>query len=59
MFDPYIHFQGNCAEAMAFYAGVFGGRLVLSRYWDMPDAPAGMAGSDLVLHSVLNAASGC
>jgi len=27
-FVPYLNFDGNCAEAMAFYADVFGGQVV-------------------------------
>ena len=53
-FDPYIHFQGNCAEAMARYQAVFGGTLTISHYRDMPEATPEMAVSDLVLHSTLN-----
>ena len=30
-FDPYLHFQGNCAEAMQWYAGLFGGDLFIMR----------------------------
>ena len=25
---PYLNFDGNCAEAMAFYAELFGGKVV-------------------------------
>jgi PhnB protein len=52
-FTPYIHFQGNCAEAMTFYAAVFGGDLALTRYSDMPDGPPDFAESDLILHAML------
>ena len=52
-FTPYIHFQGNCAEAMQFYADLFGGELTLFRYRDMPDAPPEFADSDLVMNSQL------
>jgi len=53
-FEPYLHFQGNCAEAMAFYAKLFGASdLFIQRYREMPDAPAELAGSDLVMHSAL------
>jgi PhnB protein len=52
-FNPYIHFQGNCAEAMRFYADLFGGDLTLFRYRDMPDAPPEFANSDLVMNSQL------
>ena len=37
--NPYLHFRGNCAEALAFYARTFGaGAPVMMRY---ADAPAG------------------
>jgi PhnB protein len=49
-FTPYIHFQGNCAEAMQFYADLFGGELTLFRYSEMPDAPPNYAKSDLVMN---------
>jgi len=27
-FTPYLNFDGNCAEAFAFYAGLFKGTIV-------------------------------
>ena len=37
---PYVHFQGHCAEALAFYEQVFDGRdLQIMRYADGPEAP--------------------
>ena len=36
-FIPYLNFDGNCAEAMAFYAQVFGGQILHQmRFADMP-----------------------
>ena len=35
-FVPYLGFQGNAAEAFAFYAGLFGGKPELMRFSDMP-----------------------
>lgn len=53
-FDPYIHFQGNCAEAMTFYSSLFGADdLQIMRYSQTPDGPPEFAGSDLVLHASL------
>jgi PhnB protein len=52
-FTPYVHFQGTCAEAMTFYADLFGGELTIFRYRDMPDAPPEMAESDLVMNCQL------
>lgn len=51
-FVPYLHFDGACAEAMAFYADVFGATdLQIMRYADAPpDAQQG-APSDRVMHS--------
>ena len=54
-FDPYIHFQGNCREAMTAYQAIFGGQLQVMGFADMPDAPAGMQASDRVMHSMLMA----
>lgn len=52
-YDPYIHFQGNCAEAMQFYQGLFGGDLALMTYGEMPGAPSEMQGSARVMHACL------
>lgn len=39
-FTPYLSFQGECAEAMTTYAGLFGGEVELMRFADMPkDVP--------------------
>ena len=36
-FTPYLNFDGNCAEAMAFYAKLFGGQIVFqSTFGEMP-----------------------
>ncbi len=33
MIEPYLHFQGNCEEALTFYASVFGGNIAyMSRF---------------------------
>lgn len=52
-FDPYIHFQGNCREAMEAYRDIFGGTLEVMGYDQMPEAPPEMKGSPLVMHSTL------
>jgi PhnB protein len=45
---PYLHFMGNCAEALAFYAEIFGtGPADLMRYADAPDSGFD---SDLIMH---------
>lgn len=39
-FTPYLHFDGNCAEAFAFYAGLFGGTIVYQgSFGEMPAQP--------------------
>lgn len=41
-FTPYLNFDGNCAEAFAFYAGLFDGKIVYQgTFGDVP-ASAGM-----------------
>ena len=35
-FSPYLFFDGNCGEAMAFYKQVFGGELNITRVQDSP-----------------------
>lgn len=50
-FVPYIHFRGNCAEAMHLYAGVFGTEApLIMRYRDAP-AGKGAPASDRVMHA--------
>ncbi|THD73033.1 VOC family protein [Thalassobius vesicularis] len=39
-FDPYIHFPGTCAEAMQFYADIFGGELAVMPYAAAPEGQA-------------------
>lgn len=56
---PYIHFQGHCAEALAFYADVFGGTdLQLMRYADAPDMPEAMQDPTRVIHGQVTLGSG-
>ena len=54
-FMPYIHFSGTCAEAMAFYADVFGGTDMMMMRYD--EAPAGQGGadSDRIIHAQFTA----
>lgn len=48
---PYIHFQGQCAEALAYYATVFGGTgLQMMRYADGPEAPPAWTDSPRIMH---------
>ena len=52
-FDPYLHFGGNCREAMTAYQSIFGGRLDLSPYAEAPDAPPALQQSDRIMHAAL------
>jgi PhnB protein len=48
---PYIHFQGTCAEALTFYAKVFGGTdLQMMRFAEGPGAPPHWADSPRIMH---------
>ena len=50
---PYLHFQGTCAEALGFYAEIFGAPPpMLMRYSEAPE-DAGMPRSDRVMHGEL------
>lgn len=49
--EPYLFFNGNCREAMHFYASVFGGKLDLMTFAEGP--PEVQAGGDRILHSRL------
>ena len=50
--NPYLTFDGNCAEAMAFYASVFGGEPEMSHFRDF-----GME-ADGVMHAALDTPAG-
>lgn len=48
---PYLHFQGQCAQALAFYAEIFGSAPPqILRYADGPEAPEEHRSSDRVMH---------
>ena len=52
--NAYLHFDGNCAEAMTFYKEIFGGELSMQLLGDSPMAaqmPA--AAHKQVLHAML------
>jgi len=51
--DAYIFFQGECKQAMEFYRGIFGGKLDIMWYDDMPagDKPANSDGK--IMNSML------
>ncbi len=48
---PYIFFKGNCAEAMNFYKKVFGGKLDVMKY---DDVPVDMPGSEEMKGKIMN-----
>lgn len=53
--SPYLSYNGNCAEAMAFYVKLFGARLdALLTYGDMKnDMPCPPGSEKLVMHAHL------
>ena len=56
---PYLHFRGDCAEAMAFYETVFDGtKLQMMRYGEGPGAPEAWKHSPRVMHSQLTIGDG-
>ena len=57
-FIPYLNFDGQCAEAMAFYAHVFGGKVLhQSTFADLPPGenmpPLPEAAKQRILHAQL------
>lgn len=58
--NPYLMFNGTCAEAMQFYNGVLGGNLDLMKYGGSPAAehvPA--AAHDKIIHACLTFGDHC
>ena len=53
--QAYLTFNGNCREAMNFYAEALGGEVSILTYTEMPDAPA--EGGDRVMHARLTGGS--
>lgn len=53
--DPYLSFDGRCAEAFDFYASVLGGELTMRSTWaEAPgDMGVGPEQADQVMHSCL------
>ncbi len=50
---PYIHFKGTCREAMTAYQALFGGRLDLMDYGQMPGASEVQKASGRIMHAAL------
>jgi PhnB protein len=48
--NPYLNFDGNCAEAMKYYAGIFGTEPEIQRFSDAP-IPAPPGTEDRVMHA--------
>lgn len=53
MITPYLHFQGNCAEALTAYQEALGGELTLMAYGDMPGAPPELATANRIMNAEL------
>jgi PhnB protein len=54
--DPYLFFDGNCAEAMRFYHATLGGKMdVMLRYGDSPQRGQCPPGStDRIMHTSID-----
>lgn len=56
---PYIHFQGHCAEALTFYADIFGAEdLSMMRYSDAPEMDDTLRDPTRVIHGQLTLPDG-
>lgn len=55
--NPYLNFDGNCAEAMQFYASVFGTELKMMRFSEAP-MPAAPGTENRVMHASLPISDG-
>ncbi len=56
---PYLHFQGQCAEALTAYAAIFGGtNLQMMRYADGPTAPEAFKASPNIMHGQVTLGDG-
>ncbi len=52
--DAYLFFEGNCREAMEFYKGVFGGKLDMQTYDEVPgDMPGKKEMKGKIIHARL------
>lgn len=56
--DVYLSFNGQCAEAFAFYQSVLGGELMTFPFSAAPDMPVDPALKDWVMHATLNTGDG-
>ena len=57
--NPYLSFPGTAREAMAFYEGVFGGKLTMNTFGEFGAQDSEHApGADKIMHSLLETSSG-
>lgn len=54
--QPYLFFNGNCREAMQFYASTFGTQVHMMTYAEGPNCPEG--DGDRVMHASINSPDG-
>jgi PhnB protein len=53
--NPYLHYNGDCAEAFAFYERALGGKItMMSRYGEAPADSRPPGSDDLVMHAEFN-----
>ncbi|GAB5374609.1 MAG: VOC family protein [Acuticoccus sp.] len=62
-FVPYLHFRGDCADAMQFYAEVFGGSLEMMTFADgppemFPDGELPAEAANQIMHACLTHSGG-
>jgi len=50
---PYLNFQGNCEEALNWYAKIFDGKVTIRERYDNPAMNAAKEFHDKVLHATL------
>lgn len=53
-FNPYIFFDGNCAEVIDFYAKVFGAENVVKMPFSEAPAEAGLPKTDRLMHAQID-----
>jgi PhnB protein len=55
--NPYLSFRDNTREAMEFYRGVFGGKLVMNTFKEL-QASQDPSEDDMIMHAQLDADNG-
>jgi PhnB protein len=51
--SPYLHFHGDCEQAMEFYRSVFGGEVTYMRFKEMPPMPGFENMAEQIMHAEL------